>query len=390
MDKKSFTLINILRNIVSIYFDTFFTIYFFKLVDYQILPLAKYYLIVFLVLPISFWLLKTAMKNNLKVANYRLGISFTAIYLALIMILKEKIVDYVYIVAIFKGLGEGFYYYPRNILNTEKITSLERRRYEGIVNGINQVSSIIMPLILGLLIDKFSYVQIGKVVFILMIVIFGLTFFVKENKVKNNKSTMLDFTKKAFKEKDVREILILQFLRGLTISSGVLTVVMTLYKINYFQSNTKIGSLNSILGLITFIACLFYASKVKKEVYKPIIITTLVSIVICIVTIGLRPTYQTMFIIYLVIYAFGISLTSLIGDTIIANKSDHLLIKFNKEEYQLLLETVLGIARVAGYLVLLLIGLLGVFTDLKYILFLSIIPITLMCNILIKNIDGIN
>ena len=389
MDKRSFTLINILRNIVSIYFDTFFTIYFFKLVNYQILPLAKYYLVVFTVLPVSFWILKSAMKNNLKVANYRLGISFTAIYLALIMLLKDKIINYIYIVAIFKGLGDGFYYYPRNILNTEKITNLERKHYDGLVNGINQISNIIMPILLGLLIDKFTYVQIGKVVFILMIVIFILTFFVKEEKVKNKTSNMLEFIKKSLKEKDIRDIIILQFLRGLTISSGVLTVVMTLYKINYFTTNTKIGSLNSILGLITFIACLFYASKIKKDVYKPIILTTLVGVTISLVTIGLKPNYQIMFIIYLVIYAFGVSIMSLLGDTIIANKSSNLFIKFNKEEYQLLLETVLGIARILGYIVLLIIGIIGVFLNLKYILFISIIPLTLMSNILIKNIDTI-
>ena len=46
-DLKAFTLINILRNIVTIYFDTFFAIYFFNLTNYEILPFAKYYLFVY-------------------------------------------------------------------------------------------------------------------------------------------------------------------------------------------------------------------------------------------------------------------------------------------------------------------------------------------------------
>ena len=151
MDKKAFTLINILRTIVTIYFDTFFAIYFFDLTNYEILPIAKYYVVVYLALLCGFWLLKNTIKKNNKVPFYRIGISLTSLYLALIMILKDKIVDHIYLVALIKGLGEGFYYYPRNILNTSKIGNQTRRKYDGIVNGINQISNIVIPLMLGIL-----------------------------------------------------------------------------------------------------------------------------------------------------------------------------------------------------------------------------------------------
>ena len=64
MNKKAFSIINILRNIVTIFFDTFFAIYFFNLTNYEILPFAKYYMIVYVVTLISFWLLSG--KNRLK------------------------------------------------------------------------------------------------------------------------------------------------------------------------------------------------------------------------------------------------------------------------------------------------------------------------------------
>jgi len=388
MDKKSFTLINIIRNIVTIFFDTFFAIYFFNLTNYEILPLAKYYLVVYVSLVGGFWLLKNTIKNKSKVPFLRIGISLTSVYLALIMILKEKIVDYVYLVAIIKGLGEGFYYYPRNILNTSKISNKSRRKYDGVVNSVNQISNIVIPLILGILLTYYDYITIGKVVFVLMIIIFILSFFVKEDDNKNKPTNVFKFLKKIIKNKKIREVLLIQFFRGFTITSGVITAVMTIYKILYFKSNLMIGSLNSILGLLTFVSCIMYATKIKKTWYRPLIMITSIILSISLTVLSINPNNYA-FIIYLVIYATGITIISLLSDTIIANKSNDLLIKSNKEEFHLVLETVLGISRIGGYLILLIIGLLGNIDLLKYILFFSIIPFTLLAIYLIKNVDAV-
>lgn len=388
MDRRAFTLITVLRNIVAIYFSTFFAIYFFKLVNYRILPMAIYYLLLHLFITIGFWILRREIKSGYKVAYYRMGISLMALYLALIMLLKEKIVDYFYLLAIIKGLSEGFYYYPRNILNTEKISSRERRKYDGLISGINEVASIAMPFILGVLLTLYDYITIGKYVFILMIVIFILSFYVQEEKNSSYKTTMRSFLRRTWASKRIRSAYIIQFLKGLTISSSVLIVTMTLYKIIYFQSNFKVGSLNSILGIITFLACILYATKIKKTWYKPLMIITLTVITVMLTILGIQPSNYA-FIIYLVIYASGVTIISLISDTILANRSNDLVLKFYREEYQLSLETFLGGARALGYTALLTIGLIGNADLLKYILFISIIPLTLLVIYLIKNLDDI-
>lgn len=163
---------------------------------------------------------------------------------------------------------------------------------------------------------------------------------------------------------------------------------MTIYKILYFESNLMIGSLNSILGLLTFFTCIMYASKIKKTYYRPLIIITLVILVVMLTILGINPNNYA-FIIYLIVYATGVTIITLLSDTIIANKSNDLLIKFNREEFHLILETVLGISRIGGYFILLIIGLIGEIYLLKYILFFSIIPFTLLAIYLIRNIDAI-
>jgi len=47
-EEKSIFMINILKNIISVYFDTFFVLYFFQVANYEVLPVAKYYITLYL------------------------------------------------------------------------------------------------------------------------------------------------------------------------------------------------------------------------------------------------------------------------------------------------------------------------------------------------------
>lgn len=376
MDKKAFSLINIIRNIVSIYFDTFFAIYFFNLTNYEVLPLAKYYLVVYLFLFLSFWILRYNQTIKHKVYYYRIGISLMALYLALIMLLKEDIVNHLYLVAILKGLSEGFYYYPRNILNSSKISNSERQKYDGVINAINQVSSIIIPLLLGVFLTLYTYVEIGKVIFVLMIVIFILSFFVKDDSKNSPRIKPLTFYREIKKKKIVRQALTLRFLQGFTITGGVLTAVMMIYKILYFESNLYIGILNGALGLITCITCIIYARSSMKH-FKKINIITILLLTITIIWLVINPT-NILFIVYLLVYAVGITYISLYCDKLTTDVSNLAFISEHRAEYHLILETALGISRIFGYVVLLIIGLIGNVELLKYLLLACIIPLSLL------------
>ena len=303
--------------------------------------------------------------------------AFLALYLALIMLFKEDIVNHLYLVAIMKGLAEGFYYYPRNILNSSIITNSERKKYNGFISAINQASGIIIPILLGILLSNYSYVDVGKGVFVFVIIIYILSFFVKDTDKMENNIGILQFYKKIKKNNLVQSALIMQFLQGFTIGSGVLVGVMTLYKIIYFKSNFSIGLINSILGVISCLVCIFYAKSKNSTFYKNISIFSLVIISVCLVTLGIMPN-SVMFTIYIVVYAIGMTLVSLTSDNFIVNVSNHFLVKQHKPEYHLMLETLLELSRIIGYFILLFVGIVGKLEFLGYILFFSIIPLTIL------------
>ena len=186
-EKKSMFFINILKSIINVYFDTFFVFYFFKVANYEVLPLAKYYLTLYLFVGIGFLLISNVMKKNLKVPYFRIGISLQAIYISLIMLLKENIINYIFLVGIIKGIADGFFHFPKNILDTEKVTNDERQKYNGLIFTIEKISAIVVPLILGIALTFMSYIDLGKIFFLLFIIMFILSYYIKSDIYYNNR-----------------------------------------------------------------------------------------------------------------------------------------------------------------------------------------------------------
>lgn len=69
-EDKAIFIIDILKNIINVYFDTFFVLYFFQVANYEIVPLVKYYVVLYLAIGIGFILIRKSMKKNIKVPYF--------------------------------------------------------------------------------------------------------------------------------------------------------------------------------------------------------------------------------------------------------------------------------------------------------------------------------
>ena len=179
---------------------------------------------------------------NQKITFFRIGISFQALYIALIMILKENIINFVIPVAIVRGLADGFYYFPKNILDTEKVDNESRQKYNGLINIISTITSIVIPIILGVLLTFYSYISISKIFFILFIVLYVITFSLKGKEKYNDKNIeWRRFFKLVKTNRNIRYVLLGPLLCGFTYASGVMGMVITLFKIYNFKTSLNLG-----------------------------------------------------------------------------------------------------------------------------------------------------
>jgi len=341
------------KSIINVYFDTFFVLYFFKVANYNVVPLVKYYFTLYLFLLVGFILVRKLMKKNIKVPCLRIGISLQAIYVASIMLLKENIINYVYLVAMIRGISNGFYYYPNNLLNAEKIENKDRHKFDSITTTITSIASILMPLILGFALTYMSYIEVSKIFFILFIVMFILSFFIEDAPYTNKKMDLKGFFKLAKKEKIIKDSLIMPFLGGLTHLSGAFVLIITLTKVINFNTSMSLGIVESICAIISLIVSILYSLKIDNSKKSKLLkIGGYINLII-LVLYTLFPSIKT-FILVLLINSSFISLFTLIDTTIGVDIANYKIIKTKyKEEYMLAREIALNVSRCIAFLVVL-------------------------------------
>ena len=378
-DTKMYTIIKLIRSAIYVFIDTFFAVYFFKLCNYEILPISIYYLVTYIALLLAFIVLRTAIKRNVKVPYYRIGISLLAVYLALILLLKDKARDCIILIAFVKGLSEGMYFYPSNVLDAEKISNETRAKYSGTINIISVLIGIIMPLVIGFALTYYSYTNIGKLFMLLIALIFILSFWVKDVRYNSRDFNFKKFKKVIKTHPYLKDIFVIKSLSGFTFGGGSLGVIITLYSVIYFKTYQNIGILNSALAILSLITLSLYAYFVKPKSYQKIMNLSLIIIILSFLGLIIYPGTITLVIYLLLGNTFLLFINMLFSNASVdvTNNIEEIKKEF-KAEYHLALEISLNICRIFSYVLFLLIGILGTKDTLYPIIIISLVSLCLL------------
>lgn len=369
-DKKRLFIIDILKNVVAVYFSTFFVFYFFQAANYEILPLVKYYLIDYIITGLAFILIRKGIKKNSKIPYFQMGIALESLYIALIMLLKENIVNFIALIGAVKGFANAFYYFPRNILESEKVDNKDRQAFEGKISTINEITAIIIPIILGVLLTYFTYTDLGKIFFLLFIVMFVIAFKMKDKIPKHTEFNIKKFRLMLKQNKDIKISLLIPFLAGFSYSSGVMTLIVTILKIGIFKTNFNLGLVDGTCAFLSLLVCFMYVKIIRKDYFGKILTITGILSLLSLLSLAIFNN-EIFFIIYLIIRFSCIIIIGLISDTLVINLTNHKDIKnILKEEYYCAREIMYSISRSLGYIVLLIMSLIST----KYVSYLLILP----------------
>ena len=136
-----------LKNILTNFVDSFLVLYFLDISDRNIVPLGIYKLVAIIAIYSVILLTRNFSKSKNRANLMRIGIILDFAYFLTIILLKDKVVNYIYLVGLLYGLEEGFYYSVYNILESDGITNEERAKFAGTYTAIESILSIIFPLI---------------------------------------------------------------------------------------------------------------------------------------------------------------------------------------------------------------------------------------------------
>lgn len=354
---KVLFVLRVLKNIISSFVDSFLVLYFLDVSDSNILPLGIYKLVAIIAIYSVIFLARNFAKSKHRANLMRIGIVLDFVYFLTIILLKDKVVDYIYLVGLLYGLEEGFYYSVYNILESDGITNEERAKFAGTYTATESILSILFPLIFGSLIYVTGFLKSLIVVFIIVIIRIILSFKYKDTNIpKGNKTNMKEYFELTKKDKKFKQMYIVEFLNGLVYSEAAFSYIVTIYIIEVFSDSFSLGIFTSIFSIITFVIGILFAKFIKKEHYAKAIkismIFTIISLVFMIfncnaVTIVLLNLFQTI----------SKKLKNLITGNNQANLSNDIKIqKEYKTEYWLANETSLVIGRIISSSIFILVA----------------------------------
>lgn len=312
---KSLLTLRLLKGIIEIFVNSFFVMYFLTISNQNVLQLGIYYVVVYLTVYLSIYFLGNYSKGSRRINLLRIGIILNLVYFLFILFLKEKLVDYIYFMAIIYGLEEGFYYSVYNNFESIGIKNVQRCEFAGTYTMIKSIVSIIIPIVFGRVITEHSFSLCTIIIVILVVLQIIISFVFKDEKQTSTVKVDLKAYKEQLKRfKLVNKIHSVSLLNGL-IYSGAFNSVITLYIIKVLNNSIELGIFSSIFAIITCFLGFFFAEVLPKKNYRIIII---LSSIFTVLGIGLL-IWQTSFTT-VVIFNFLQTFSSTLINLIIDNK----------------------------------------------------------------------
>lgn len=350
-------IINALRKIIEIFSGPFLTTYFIKTSLESILDISIYNTFSYIVLAITCLMVGYIIKNKFRMAAFRAGVIINFIYILTIIILKERIIQHLWLLAILYGLFSGLYFMPFNLILGNKIKNEDRTGYEVKKEMISSIINIVIPIVLGSIITVTNYILTAVIILILSLIQIILSFVLKPLEESGEKFNMKGMIQVVKKNKDIKRMMLAEYLTGISVNNSALATIATILIYNAFQTDLNLGIITSISYILQLIVIYLYGKRYKEKSDKNIII--LLSI-IPMITLGmflLYPNAVTV-IIYNLYFTIFVNLIGIIRSVRLYNISNSGEInRSNQEEFWSIREVCLNLGRATGFVILLVAGI---------------------------------
>ncbi len=371
-----------IKKIMTIFLGPFLTAYFISTSTNSILNIAIYYIFTYATMALSTLVVAALAEKRNRIKIFRIGIILNFIYILIIILLKEKIINYLPIISILYGISASCYYFPYNLFIINKVKNTERTNYMVKLFITISVVCILFPIIFGSIITITNYILTAVIVLFISFIQIILSFFITDNhngdlEEYNLKKAWLELKK----NKQVINCLAGEFFIGMNICNGALETVMVILILNSFKTNINLGIITSIATLLSILVVKIYGLIYnKRDDKKVIIISSIIPVISLIIFLILKT--NTTVIIYKFSYIIFAEILSLVRKIKIFNLSNSKIVnKSNQCEFNAIREVTLNVGRVTGYTLLLLAGLT------QSAVVLNIVTIILTLSLLVMSIN---
>ena len=300
----------------------------------------------------------------------RCGILFNLVLMVALVFWGEKISHWLVLAGALCGMSDAFYYSSYIIMRNELSFKGSFKRYNVFTTvGVNLVK-VIVPIIMGYIIDITTFSTIASYVVIVALAQFAITFFIKSTKPKDSKFELKKFfgylKEDKFAWNKIKYAYLNCLIAGIKSTYNVIVVILTIY---IFKTNLSLGIYTSIFSLVTIVCLLAYKKADPNPKFNKFIIYLIVgaSPFLAVIAVLIHTNAVT-----LVILNFTLTLVSYFSDYFGDMERDAIIKNLNQYEFiaehQFVAETTKIVSRIISFGFFTIIGSLSNFTAFKIFL----------------------
>ena len=379
-----------LRNITDLFLGAFLISFIMHLSHSEIVSVSMYRLFEYTATCAGFFLFANWCKKYNKITVFALNLIPKIALLLAIVVLGNRVVDYIVPLGMLYGIGAAMYHLPMNTMVGEKGNPTVMNHFIGIKNTVIYITKVITPVILGFFIDTGSYTEMACVLLGLSVVELGLTFMLTPSQHRTR--TPIDFVgffRCMMRFPVIRQMFGMEILRGFGI--GLLGTVITMYTVYMFQTDLNLGIFTTVFSMFSIITSWAFGRWGRRKHY-PYILTVCSMIILGAMSIFVFNTTPWTFLLYNLTYATAIILLDQINSVCIFNLSKSKCVTANhKVEYFVFRDFALFIGRWIGFVGLMYIGVFGGYEWLRWYLVLitaAILTSSVMAGHVVRHIRG--
>jgi len=313
--------------------------------------LVSYAVFFLLLIPLGKWVDKTN-----RIWPYRFGLIFRTALVIVSIFCGKDISKMLVLAGFLHGCSSAFYYSSYNTLRHEMVSRKSMKTFMVLSQVLNLFIGIVIPLVLGALIDVSSYASASILVIVACAIQIILSIFIKSKKPENSSFCLKEYIKKlkanAEVFKKMKYLYIIDFVYGFgTLQSILLNVCIILQ----FGSNFTLGALTSVFSVLSMISVLLFNKLTKPGKRFSVYLISFIIPTACIIWFVLSPTW-----ISLVAYNISVAICGITYKTSFEIYRNGILKEIGLyseiTEHQTVIELLICLARIISFVLMILIS----------------------------------
>ncbi len=374
----------IIKRIISLFVNTFFVAHLATNSGTYIRDISIFFIVGYTVFGLGYFAISYIVDKTNRITMHRIAILFNAVFITVIVLLGKELVKYVALVGVFFGLAEALYWGTFNVLKNEMVKQASMHKFSLMIIAFEQGVKIIIPILLGLLIDSSSFYSATFYVLGLAIIQVIASFFVKSLKPVNSHFSMKGFfktlKKKPIVAKKLKQMYITNFFYGFT---SILSTLISIVTIMTFKTNVNLGILSSVFAAGAIVFLLIFRATTSSSRNKWWLLATALLPIFGVVGLLINISRVT-----LIIYNCAIVLAGVVPNYIF-DLHRNTVLKQHKlygeiAEHHTMIELIFATSRVLSYGAMFIVSLFNSVVALQVLLAVSVLSLTLSSLSLIK------